>query len=341
MSGSPRAAFLNFGAPLLAIAALAGAVALPWRHAIPAPEAAARVVRIGYLPNFTHAQAVAGAERGDFARALGGVKVEFRTFNAGPALIEALFAGEVDLAYVGPSPTVNAYGKSNGEEVRVIAGAAANGVAVVVRPGAGIEKPEDLLGKTIATPQYGNTQDVAARFFITQTLKGKLADAGGDTTLVNAENPDILTLLRKGEIDAAWVPEPWATRLVAEAGGKILFEEKSRWPGAQFTITNVIARRAFLEANRDLVKRFLEAHDGLTAWLNANPDEAVQLVNDGIKRITGKALPPDTLRQAWSRVVFTTDPLTETTREQGRRAHAIGHSKALPDFSRLLVEGLR
>ncbi len=341
MRGSPRAALLDFGAPLLAIAALCGAVALPWRSAAPAPEAAARVVRIGYLPNFTHAQAVAGAERGDFGRALAGVKVEFRTFNAGPALIEALFAGEIDLGYVGPSPTVNAYAKSGGEEIRVIAGAAANGAAVVVQPGAGIEKPEDLLGKRIATPQYGNTQDVAARFFVTQTLKGKLADAGGDTTIVNAENADILTLLRKGDIDAAWVPEPWATRLVAEAGGRILFEEKSQWPGGKFTITNVIARRGFLEANGDLVKRFLEAHDGLTAWLNANPEEGAKVVNDGIRRVTGKALPTETLRQAWSRVEFTTDPLIETTKEQAKRAFAIGQSKAVPDFSRLLVEGLR
>ncbi|MCE9582000.1 MAG: ABC transporter substrate-binding protein [Planctomycetes bacterium] len=344
MSTSSRAGkvFFNLAVPLFALAALAGAFALRRNdRPAPIPEAPARVVRIGYFPNFTHAQAVAGAERGDFVKALDGVKVEFKTFNAGPSLIEALFAGEIDLGYVGPSPTVNAYSKSNGEEIRVIAGSAANGVAVVVRPGANIEKPEDLLGKKIATPQYGNTQDVAARFFITQTLKGKLADAGGDTTIVNAENPDILTLLRKGDIDAAWVPEPWGTRLVAEAGGKILFEEKDQWPGGRFTITNVIARRGFLEANKDLVKRFLKAHDDLTAWLNANPEEGAKVVNEGIKRITGKALPPETLRQAWSRVVFTTDPLIETTKEQAKRAHAIGLAKTLPDFSRLLVEGLR
>jgi NitT/TauT family transport system substrate-binding protein len=341
MSGSSRGAVLNLGAPLLAFAALAGAIAMPWRTTGHSAEAPSRVVRIGYLPNFTHAQAVAGAERGHFTRGLEGVKVEFRTFNAGPALVEALFAGELDLAYVGPSPTVNAYAKSNGEEVRVIAGAAANGAAVVVRPGAGIEKPADLLGKKIATPQYGNTQDVAARFFVTDTLKGKLAEAGGDTTIVNAENADILTLLKRGDVDAAWVPEPWATRLVAEAGGKLLFEEKTLWPGGQFITTNVIARRAFLDANRDLVKRFLRAHDELTAWLNAEPEAASKAVNDGIKRITGKSLPPDVLKVAWSRVVFTTDPLIDTTKEQARRANALGFTKSAPDLGRLLAEGLR
>lgn len=332
MSGSPRRLALDAGAPLLALAALLVAAALPWRAAARASEPPARVIRVGYLPNLTHAQAVVGAARGDFARALDGVRVEFRTFNAGPALVEALFAGEIDLGYVGPSPTVNAYAKSGGEEVRVIAGSAANGVALVVRPG--IAAPGDLAGRRIATPQYGNTQDVAARFFLSNSL---MADA----TLVNAENADILALFRKGEVDAAWVPEPWAARLVAEAGGTILFEEKSLWPQARFTITNVIARRAFLDANRGLVAKFLEAHDALTAWLNERPEEAAEAVNDGIRRITGKAMPPDVLRQAWGRVVFTTDPLVETTKEQARRAQALGFAKTLPDLSGLFVEGLR
>lgn len=325
---------------LLGLAVLAGAL-LGCRKAPGTPEPPAKVVRIGYFPNFTHAQAIVGAERGDFVKALDGVKVEFKTFNAGPALIEALFAGEIDIGYVGPSPTTNAYAKSNGEEVRVISGAAANGAALVVRPEAGISKPEDLLGKKIATPQYGNTQDVAARFYITSTLKGKLEDSGGNTKIVNAENPDILSLFRRGDVDAAWVPEPWATRLVSEAGGRILFEEKDLWPDGRFTVTNVIARRAFLDANRELVGKFLRAHDAITAWLNENPQEAAKAVNAGIQKITGKALPADTLSTAWGRVLFTNDPLIETTKEQARRAHEIGFVKTLPDFSRLLVQGLR
>lgn len=324
-SSAPRRVLLNVGAPLLALAALVGAILIPAKKTEAKTEAAARVVRVGYLPNLTHAQAIAGAERGDFVRALEGVKVEFRTFNAGPALIEAIFAGEIDIAYVGPSPAVNAYAKSGGEEIRIIAGSAANGASVVVRPGV-----DSLDGRKVATPQFGNTQDVAARTYL-----------GTKATIVNAENADILTLLKKGDVDAAWVPEPWASRLVAEAGARILFEEKTLWPGRKFTTTTVIARRAFLDANRDIVKRFLGAHEALTAWVNANPDEARRLVNEGLKRLTGKALAPDVLRQAWDRVVFTTDPLADTTREQARRAQALGFTKSLPDLGRLFVEDLR
>jgi NitT/TauT family transport system substrate-binding protein len=319
-----RTSLLNVGAPLLAALSFAAAASLPWRATAAAPESPARSVRIGYLPNLTHAQAVAGAQRGDFARALEGVPVEFRTFNAGPALMEALLAGEIDLAYVGPSPAVNAHVKSGGEEVRVVAGAAANGASLVALPG--VEDPAKL---RVAAPQNGSTQDVAARFFLR------------DATIVNADNADILTLLLKREIDAAWVPEPWASRLVAEAGGTILFEEKDRWPARRFASTLVVARRAFHEANRDLMKRFLAAHDALTSWLNENPDEAASVVNAGIRRMTGTALPEHVLRAAWGRVVFTTDPLLDTVREQARRAHAVGFLKEPPNLFRLLAGDAR
>jgi NitT/TauT family transport system substrate-binding protein len=341
LSSQAGSLLLNVAVPAIAIAAAIGSLFLHPAPASRPPEPAATRVRIGYMPNFTHAQGILGAERGDFAAAFPGVEVEFRTFNAGPALVEALFSGEIDLAYVGPSPTVNAYAKSHGDEIRVISGSAANGTGVVVRGDAGIETPEGLAGRTIATPQLGNTQDVSARYFITQTLGSPLAEQGGSTRILNTDLPEILTLFRKGDIDAAWVPEPWATRLVLEGRGRRLFDERTLWPAGRFTTTHVIARRAFLEANPGLVRQFLRAHDALTAWIAAHPEAAQDQVNRGIGRLTGRELPAELLREAWSRIEFTTDPLADTTLEQARRAQAIGFLKSRPDFGRLYVEGLR
>ncbi|MCI0476277.1 MAG: ABC transporter substrate-binding protein [Anaerolineales bacterium] len=266
-------------------------------------------VRVGYFPNLTHAQAVIGIADGTFARALGdSVTLDPKVFNAGPSAIEALFAGQLDLSYIGPNPAINGYVKSNGEALRIIAGATSGGAVLVVRGDAGINVPADLRGKKIATPQLGNTQDVAARAWLMK--QGfKLKEQGGDTQVIPVANPDILTLFQKKEIAAAWVPEPWGARLVREANGRIFLDERDLWLDGKFVVAHVIVRTKFLQAHPDVVKRFLAAHVELTQRINADPTTAKQKLNSEIARLTGAALPNEILDDAWSRQTVTYDPI--------------------------------
>ncbi len=281
-------------------------------------------VHLGYFPNLTHAVALVGVERGTFQNALGSnVKLETKTFNAGPALIEALFAGEIDIGYVGPSPAINGYVKSHGEALRIIAGAASGGALFIVRPGANIQTAKDLANKKFADPQLGGTQDVALRFYLQQNGL-KAADKGGNVQITPTDNPNILTLFKQGKIDGAWVPEPWATRLIVEGSGKVFVDERTLWPNGKFVTTNVIVRKAFLDAHANLVNKFLQAHVDTVQYILSNPDSAKSIVNSEIKLITGKALPSKEINLAYSNLDITYDPLTSTLRQSADRAYALG-----------------
>lgn len=296
----------------------------------------AAIVRVGYFPNITHAQTLIGlsAERGDFQKALGtNVKIDPKIFNAGPSAIEALFAGELDLTYIGPNPAINGYVKSKGEALRIIAGATSGGAVLVVRPDANIQSAKDFAGKRVATPQLGNTQDVALRYYL---LANNLApkEKSGDVTVIPAQNPDILTLFLKKEIDGAWVPEPWGARLVKEGNGVIFLDERDLWPDHKFVTANIIVSTKFLKEHSDLVKRWLFAHVELTHWINANPAEAKRIANAEITRLTGKALAADVLDDAWSRLDVTYDPISSSLFVSADRAFALGFlGKDKPDLS--------
>src|SRR2546428_7105604 len=217
-------------------------------------------LNLGYFPNLTHAVALVGVERGTFQKVLGSnVKLQTKTFNAGPAEIEALFAGDIDIGYVGPNPAINGYVKSHGTALRIIAGAASGGALFIVRPQSHIETPQDLAHKKFATPQLGGTQDVALRYYLQQHGL-QTVDKGGTVQIVPTDNPNILTLFKQGSIDGAWVPEPWATRLIVEGNGKVFLDERSLWSNGKFTTTNIVVRKAFLDQHPDLVNKFLHAH---------------------------------------------------------------------------------
>ena len=269
-------------------------------------------MRIGYFPNITHSQAVIGIADGTFARALGSnVKLDAKVFNAGPSAIEAMFAGRLDLTYIGPNPAINGYVKSNGEALRIVAGATSGGAVLVVRSDAGISSPSDFAGKRIASPQLGNTQDVALRAWLLR--QGfKLKEQGGNTEVIPTANPDILTLFLKREIDAAWVPEPWGARLVHEAGGQIFLDERDLWPDGRFVTAHIIVSTKFLSEHPDLVKLWLAAHVELTQRINADPPKARQTLNSEIERLTGKKLPDIVLEDAWSRLTVTWDPISSS-----------------------------
>ena len=294
------------------------------------------VLRVGYFPNITHAQALVGRANGQFEKSLGaGVQVEWKAFNAGPSAIEALFANAIDLTYVGPNPTVAGYFRSQGAAVRVIAGAASGGASLVVRRDAGIQTASDFHGKKVATPQLGNTQDVALRSWMRANgLKSR--EKGGDVQVIPISNPDQLTLFLKGQIDAAWAPEPWAARLVHEGGGRIFLDERDLWPDHQFVITNIIVSPKFLKEHPDVVKNFIRTHVELTEWINKNPAQAKQIMNQQLQKETGKALPAEVLDEAFSRMQVTYDPIHSSLLKSTQQAFDEGFlGRTQPDLSGL------
>jgi sulfonate transport system substrate-binding protein len=294
------------------------------------------ILRVGAFPNITHAQPMIGKANGTFAKAMGpNIKIQWTSFNAGPAAMEALFAGAIDMGYVGPNPAITGYVRSQGEALRVIAGAASGGASLVVRSDSGIQKPEDFHGKKIASPQIGNTQDVALRAWL--KLHGmKSTDKGGDVQVIPLANPDQITLFLKKELDGAWAPEPWATRLIREGGGRLFLDERELWPQGQFVTTQLVVSAKFLRAHPDQVKSWLRAHIEITDWINSHPPEAKKILNQQLQKETGKALPSAILEEAFGRLQITYDPLRNTLLTCARSAYEAGFlGKQQPDLSRL------
>src|ERR671910_1008373 len=294
-----------------------------------------RTLRIGYFPNLNHAQAVIGLQQdGDFQKTLNanssdinkGVRIESYVFNAGPSAIEALFGGQIDVAYVGPNPAINGYLASSGQGLKIISGAASGGASFVVRNDSGINSVNDLGGKKFASPQLGNTQDVALRKYLVD-MGYNTADNGGNVTIVPVTPSDILTLMLKKDIDGAWVPEPWATRLVKEANGKIFVDERELWPpDGKFVTANIIARTDYLNENPDIIERLLQAHIDKTIWINENKEQqAIAAFNGALKKITGKTIPDDEIRDALTRLEFTYDPIKESLLRMADNAYELGY----------------
>ena len=312
----------------LVMASLTACASAPAAPAAPEPV----TIRVGYFPNITHSQALIGISRGDFQKALGSdVTIDAKTFNAGPSVIEALFAGQLDLSYIGPNPAINGYVQSKGEALRVVAGATSAGAAFIVRPEAGILSPQDLHGKKLASPQLGNTQDVALRAYL-ESNGLKPTDQGGDVEVIPTANPDILDLFRAGQIDGAWVPEPWASRLIVDAGGELFLDERELWPDGHFTTALIIVSTEFLAKHPDIVETWLRTHVELTTWELAHPDEAKTLSNAQIEQLTGKALSQAVLDEAWSRMAPTYDPLPATLLASADSAFQAGFLKEKPQL---------
>ena len=298
-------------------------------------QGGATTIRVGAFPNITHSQAMVGKANGFFEKAFPGVKIEWKTFNAGPAAIEALFAGAIDMTYIGPNPAIQGYVRSNGEALRIVAGATSGGASLVVRADSGIQKPEDFHGKKIASPQQGNTQDVALRVWLIAHGM-KTIDKGGDVQVIPMANPDQLTLFLKKELDAAWAPEPWATRLVREGNGRFFLDERELWPQGQFITSHLIVSTKFLHDNPELVKKWLRAHVELTDWINGHLPEAKKLLNQQVQTETGKALPPAELDEAFGRLQVTYDPLSSSLMTAAKASFDAGFlGRQMPDLSRL------
>jgi NitT/TauT family transport system substrate-binding protein len=292
-------------------------------------------LRVGHFPNITHVQALVAHHlsrtgQGWFEQRLGtGLKIEWYIYNAGPSAMEAILADSIELTYVGPSPALNVYAKSNGEEVRIIAGAAAGGAALVVQPDSGLTQPADFRGKTIATPQLGNTQDIACRAWLANGGL-KITQMGGEAFVVPTPNPDQLTLFQQKKVDAVWTVEPWVSRLEREAGGKVLVEQSHE------SITVLVSSVKFLKTKPELAKKFAQAHRELTEWILKHPDEARQMVRQELAAETRAEVSADLIAQAWKRIVLTTDVSPDEYQHFISNAQRAGFMRIAPDLSRLI-----
>jgi len=292
-------------------------------------------LRLGYFPNLTHAQPTVGLERGTYTQVLGSnVKLEKKTFNAGPSVIEAIFAGALDASYIGPNPAINGFVQSQGKDIRIVAGATSGGALFVIRPDRGINSHADFANKKLATPQLGNTQDVALRAWLKKNgLNAK--EQGGNVTVLHTSNADTLTLFTKGDIDGAWVPEPWGTRLLQEAGGKVYLDERSLWPNSDFVVTHLIVRAKYLDENPDVIEKLVSAHVDVTDYINANPSEAKALLNRSIEKATSAALPVRVIDGAWENQKITYDPISTSLKKSADDAFALGFLEKKPDLTNI------
>lgn len=291
-------------------------------------------VRIAHFPNITHSQALVGRANGQFQKALGESNViEWKTFNAGPAEIEALFAGEVDIGYIGPGPAINGYTKSKGD-LQIIAGATDAGAILVTRKDLVLKNVGELSGKRVAVPQFGNTQDLSLRHIL-QENGLKDTTKGGTVEIRQADNPDIKTLLDKGEIDAAIVPEPWGARLVSEVKANVLLDHKQVWRDGKYTTAVVVARTQFIKDHPEIIEKFLRTHVELTDYINKNPEQGKEIINSEIKELTGKPLAKEILDAAFQRISVTNDPEKDSVVDFVKLSLDAGFIKKTSDLKEL------
>jgi NitT/TauT family transport system substrate-binding protein len=278
-------------------------------------------LRLGYFPNVTHAPAIIGVQNGSFAQKLGSnVKLDLKTFNSGTEATTALISGAIDASFVGPNPAINAYQKTDGG-IRVVSGTASGGAFLVVKDG--INSAADLKGKKVATPQLGNTQDVALRTWLNDNGLHETKD-GGDVTIVPEENSVTLTAFQSGAIDGAWVPEPWATRLVTEGNGKVLVDEKTLWPGGRFVTTLLMVKKSYLDAHQDVIENLIRGLSDSIALIKSDPAQAQQLTGKGIDQVTGKPLKDSVIKASFEHLNFTLDPIASSLKKDAENAKALG-----------------
>ena len=288
-------------------------------------------LRLGYLPNVTHAAALIGVRNGLFAAELGtATRLTTQAFNDGTEEVGALLGGSLDIAFVGPGPAINAFDKSGGKAVRLIAGATSGGAQLVARPG--ISTAEQLRGRTVATPKLGNTQDIALKAW----LAGRGIPARGGAagvTIVNADNPQTFAAFRAGELDAAWLPEPWASRLVLDAGATVLVDEGDLWPDGRYPTTVVLARTGFLREHPQTVLAFLRGQLAAVEWAAQHPAGARQAVNAALAELTGKPLADPVIARAFDGITLTADPLAGAFPRLAANAVTAGVARAAPDLA--------
>ena len=282
-------------------------------------------IRVAYFPNISHAVPIIGMEKGTFQDQIGNnTVIESMLFDAGPQVIESIFAGSIDIAYVGPGPAINGFLKSENHNVKILSGAASGGASFIVHPNSKINSVADFGGKRIAAPQIGNTQDISLRNYLSENGL-KPAEKGGSVIVLNIPNPDIYTLFAKGDIDAAWVPEPTATILVQQLNGTRLFNEEELWPDNRFASVLLIAREEYVNQNPDVINKWLEAHQQTVNWINSNPEQTRVIFIQFMKKETGKTLSDKLVDESLSNLEITSDPIVSSIHTFAKRADSLGY----------------
>ncbi|MDC0187403.1 ABC transporter substrate-binding protein [Candidatus Nitrosopelagicus sp.] len=282
-------------------------------------------IRVAFFPSVVHAVPIIGMETQTFANNLNAdLDIQVKIFDSGPQVIESIFSNSVDIAYVGPGPVINGFLKSDGNDLKILAGAASGGASFVIQKNSGLDLIENYSGKRIAAPQISNTQDVSLRHYLAEN--GLItAEKGGDVFVLNIANPDIYTLFAKGDIDGAWVPEPWATMLVEELDGIRLFDENEFWPENQFSSVLLIGRSDYIEKNPEIIKKWINANEKTAQWINNHPDESEKLYNEFLKSYMGRTLPQNIVEKSFSKIMITSEPLENSIHTFAERADALGY----------------
>ena len=282
-------------------------------------------LRVAFFPSIGHAVPIVGLENGIFQEEIGEqIKIETKIFDSGPQVIESIFAGSIDIAYVGPGPIINGFLKSDGMDVKILSGAASGGASFIVQTNSGLDSIDNFDGKRIASPQISNSQDVSLRYYLASNGL-KPVEKGGTVFVLNISNPDIYTLFAKGDIDGAWVSEPWATLLVEELGGVRLFNEEKLWPDEQFASVLLIARTNYLENNPEIIQNWIESHKETVSWINSNPDKSKIIFSNFLKKYMGKSLPSKIIDESFSNLVITSDPIKNSVLTFAERADSLGY----------------
>ena len=280
-------------------------------------------IRVAFFPSIGHIIPIVGLEEKIFEKELGEEKqIEIKLFDSGPQVIESIFSGSIDIAYVGPGPIINGFLKSDGKDIKILSGAASGGASFIIQPNSGLESIENFDGKRIASPQISNSQDVSLRHYL--ELHGlKSVEKGGTVFVLNISNPDIYTLFAKGDIDGAWVPEPWATILVQELDGIRLFNEEKLWPNEEFASVLLIARTEYLENNPETVQKWIESHEKTVTWINSNPNKSKSLFSNFLIDYMGKSLPTEIIDESFSNITITSDPIKNSVIIFAERADSL------------------
>jgi len=282
-------------------------------------------IRVAFFPSIVHAVPIIGMETQTFANNLDDdLDIEVKIFDSGPQVIESIFSNSVDIAYVGPGPVINGFLKSDGNDLKILAGAASGGASFIIQKNSGLELIENYSGKRVAAPQISNTQDVSLRYYLAENGL-KPVEKGGDVFVLNIANPDIYTLFAKGDIDGAWVPEPWATMLVEELNGVRLFDENEFWPENQFSSVLLIGRSDYIEKNPEIIKKWINANEKSVQWINNYPDESKKLYNEFLKSYMGRTLPENIVEKSFSNIIITSEPLENSVYTFAERADALGY----------------
>ena len=282
-------------------------------------------IRVAFFPSIVHAVPIVGMETQTFADNLDDdLDIEVKIFDSGPQVIESIFSNSVDIAYVGPGPVINGFLKSDGNDLKILAGAANGGASFIIQKNSGLELIENYSGKRVAAPQISNTQDVSLRYYLAENGL-KSAEKGGDVFVLNIANPDIYTLFAKGDIDGAWVPEPWATMLVEELNGIRLFDENEFWPENKFSSVLLIGRSDYIEKNPEIIKKWINANEKTVQWINNHPDESKKLYNEFLKSYMGRTLPENIVEKSFSNIIITSEPLENSVYTFAERADVLGY----------------